>query len=114
MTKERLLPFATNNALLHLELLDLSDKNSVISFAKAVSQIESKIDVLVHNGAALFNDLTQSNYPRVEMTLATNHLGAFLLTHELDDFLQDFQTLQSVVHVSSCQNSSKVNHCGCV
>jgi NAD(P)-dependent dehydrogenase (short-subunit alcohol dehydrogenase family) len=52
LTRAKLSHFAVQNARLELNLLDLSDKKSVLAFAKTISQKDWKIDVLVHNGAA--------------------------------------------------------------
>eukprot|EP00928_Gymnodinium_smaydae_P071157 TRINITY_DN54822_c0_g1_i1.p1 TRINITY_DN54822_c0_g1~~TRINITY_DN54822_c0_g1_i1.p1 ORF type:complete len:354 (+),score=37.21 TRINITY_DN54822_c0_g1_i1:68-1129(+) len=59
--------------------LDLSDANSVASFANSIKASYEKLDFLVNN-AAVMNVPEGRNAQGFEMQLATNHLGHFLLT----------------------------------
>ncbi|XP_068129563.1 retinol dehydrogenase 12-like isoform X2 [Hyperolius riggenbachi] len=77
----------TSNRNVILEILDTSSMASVRDFAKRVLQSEKRLDILVNNAGA-------SGLPRsvtsegLEVTLATNHLGPFLLTNLLLDLMK--------------------------
>lgn len=61
--------------------LDLSDAQSIEAFAESVKKYK-KIDFLVNNGAVM-NIPEARNGAGIEMTLATNHIGHYLLTGHL-------------------------------
>src|SRR5215471_15101092 len=62
-----------------LLLADISLQSAVRALARDVHQRVGKIDVLINNAGAIYErrELTADG---IEKTLATNHLGAFLLT----------------------------------
>lgn len=63
--------------------LDLSSLNSVRQFAAKVNKQESRLDVLVNNAGvanAFGKKITEDG---LELTMATNQYGPFLLTHLL-------------------------------
>jgi len=64
----------------YLELLDIADLRSVRGFVERFDA--PQVDVLVHNAGVLSDDLTFTR-DRIELTLATNVIGPFLLTHLL-------------------------------
>ncbi|CAG9806477.1 unnamed protein product [Chironomus riparius] len=68
--------------------LDLSSFKSIREFAAHVNENEERLDILIHNAG-------YSNYFKravstdgIEMTMATNHYGPFLLTHLLIDLMK--------------------------
>lgn len=71
-----------NNEII-VRKLDLSSMDSVRDFAKQINREENRLDVLVHNAgtAEMFNKKVSDD--GIEMTMATNHYGPFLLTHLL-------------------------------
>ena len=72
-----------------MEQLDLSSLKSVREFAQKINSTESKLDVLVHN-AGYANYLNNAvSVDGIEITMATNHYGPFLLTHLLIDKLKE-------------------------
>jgi len=65
------------------EIIKAKNKIVVHKFAIEINQEESRLDVLIHNaGIAEFlkKEVTEDG---LEMTMATNHFGPFLLTHLL-------------------------------
>lgn len=70
--------------------LDLSSFKSIREFAAKIIATEPKLDILVHN-AGYANYLTNADAVSVdgiEITMATNHYGPFLLTHMLIDLMR--------------------------
>lgn len=63
--------------------LDLSSFKSIREFADQILKAESRLDVLIHNAGyagMLKNFISEDG---IELTMATNHYGPFLLTHLL-------------------------------
>jgi retinol dehydrogenase 14 len=71
----------------------------VREFAADINATESKIDVLIHNAGLLVMD-NQTSVDGIEMTMATNHYGPFLLTHLLIDLLKRSKPSRIVVVAS--------------
>ena len=67
--------------------LDLSSFQSIREFAEKIVKTESRLDVLIHNAgyAGMFKNFISDD--GIELTMATNHYGPFLLTHLLIDLL---------------------------
>lgn len=62
--------------------LDLSSQKSIRDFADDVIKTEQRLDVLIHNAGTAENK-TKVTEDGLELTMATNHFGPFLLTHLL-------------------------------
>jgi NAD(P)-dependent dehydrogenase (short-subunit alcohol dehydrogenase family) len=62
--------------------LDLSKRASIEAFAKEVQGQFGHIDILINNAGMIMNE-RQVNEWGVEMTMAVNHFGHFLLTYLL-------------------------------
>jgi NAD(P)-dependent dehydrogenase (short-subunit alcohol dehydrogenase family) len=62
--------------------LDVADQASVRAFAKGIRDRFGSVGILVNNAGAWFSDRRRSP-DGVELTLATNVLGPYLLTNEL-------------------------------
>lgn len=89
--------------------IDLSSFQSVREFAAKVNQTESKIDVLIHN-AGYTNIFSKAvSVDGVEMTMATNHYGMFLLTHLLLNLLKKSAPCRIVVVASKTHTLSFMN-----
>ncbi|KAJ3270292.1 hypothetical protein HDV01_000407 [Terramyces sp. JEL0728] len=58
-------------------VIDNSDFDSIREFVERFKEV---VDVLILNAGAMFHTCTESKYPEIELTLATNHFGHFLLT----------------------------------
>lgn len=68
------------------EHLDLTDRDSIGAFVERYTAEHDDLGVLVNNAGGIFGSrrVTAEGF---EMTLATNHLGPFLLTHGLTPLL---------------------------
>ena len=71
---------ATGNQHVHLEVVDVSHLGAVRTFAERFAP--TRVDVLIHN-AGVLPATRQENPEGLELTLATNVIGPFLLTHLL-------------------------------
>jgi NAD(P)-dependent dehydrogenase (short-subunit alcohol dehydrogenase family) len=77
--------------------LDLSSLKSVHTFADDILRTEPELHVLIHNAgyAGVFNKAVSVD--GIEMTMATNHYGPFLLTNLLIDLLKKSKPSRVVV-----------------
>lgn len=75
-------------AALQVVRLDLADLGSVRCFAESMQARFARIDLLLHNAAAILvpKALTRDGF---EMHLGVNHLGAFALTAQLLPLMRD-------------------------
>ncbi|MEM7331104.1 MAG: SDR family oxidoreductase [Chloroflexota bacterium] len=89
----------SNNPNVHLMLCDFSSQQSIESFATQFKADFDRLDVLVNNAGTIFNERLES-VDGLEMTLAVNHMGYFILTHHLLDLLKA-TVLSRIVNVSS-------------
>lgn len=82
-------------------LCDLADLAQVRRVAEEFQQRYQRLDVLVNNAGLVLGDQRQTTPDGgVELTLATNHLGPFLLTSLLFDSLQQSPAAR-IVNVAS-------------
>jgi len=72
----------TGNQATDLMICDVSSIESIRRFAKEFKEKYDRLDVLINNAGAVFSN-RQVTPDGVEMTLAVNYLGPFLLTLEL-------------------------------
>ena len=72
----------TGNQATDLMICDVSSIESIRRFAKEFKEKYDRLDVLINNAGAVFSK-RQVTPDGVEMTLAVNYLGPFLLTLEL-------------------------------
>ncbi|XP_050738270.1 retinol dehydrogenase 12-like [Eriocheir sinensis] len=80
--------------------LDTSDLTSVRTFAKEVLDTEKAIHVLINNAGRASPEKREVTEDGLEMTMATNHFGHFLLTNLLLGRLKE-SAPSRVVNVSS-------------
>lgn len=73
----------SKNENVHLHLADVSSFADIRSFAKRFLSSGAPLDVLVNNAGVLFHQKTNPSSEGVEITLATNMMGGFLLTNLL-------------------------------
>lgn len=89
--------------------LDLSSQKSVREFADDIVSTESKIDILIHNAGYANTFDKKKSVDGIEMTMATNHYGPFLLTHLLIDLLKKSAPCRIVIVASECYRFSRLN-----
>ncbi|KAF2360146.1 Short-chain dehydrogenase/reductase SDR [Trinorchestia longiramus] len=80
--------------------LDVSDLTSVRKFAEEVNEEEEAIHILINNAGILAPERKKLSPQGFELTLATNHLGPFLLTNLLLDKIKA-SAPSRIVNVSS-------------
>lgn len=96
------------NADLDILSLDLSDLESVRSFAKEFKEKYTKLDVLINNAGILVYSGKKSN-TGVELQFATNHLGHFLLTSLLMELIPDDHASRVVALSSLAHKGAKIH-----
>lgn len=97
-TKDEIIK-TTGNQNIIVKHLDLTSQKSIREFAKDINATESKLHVLIHNAgtAETKSKITEDG---LEVTMATNHFGPFLLTHLLIDLLKKSEPSRIVVVAS--------------
>jgi NAD(P)-dependent dehydrogenase (short-subunit alcohol dehydrogenase family) len=90
----------TKNDKVIVKKLDLSSQKSVREFAADINKTEQKIDVLIHNAGYAETFKKHKTEDGIEMTMATNHYGPFLLTHLLIDLLKKSSPCRIVIVAS--------------
>ncbi|XP_028028190.1 retinol dehydrogenase 14-like [Bombyx mandarina] len=91
----------TRNTKIEVKKLDLSSFASIREFAKDINKTEARLDVLVHNAGYAETFKKNTTVDNLEMTMATNHYGPFLLTHLLIDLLKKTAPSRIVIVASS-------------
>lgn len=77
----------TGNPAISIEPLDVSSMESIRAFAKKMKSGGRKLNIVINNAGAWFTDRRDSP-EGIELTLATNVLGPYLLNEELTDLLR--------------------------
>ena len=99
----------TGNKNIIVKKLDLGSQKSVREFAADLLQTETKLNVLVHNAGIALAFRSQQSEDGVELTMATNHYGPFLLTHLLIDLMKRTPNSRIVVVASELYKLASVN-----
>ncbi len=89
----------TGNPSVEFIQADLSSQNDIRLLARQFLALHQRLDVLVNNAGAMFAE-RQESVDGIEMTLALNYLGYFLLTNLLLDALKASAPAR-IVNVSS-------------
>jgi NAD(P)-dependent dehydrogenase (short-subunit alcohol dehydrogenase family) len=89
--------------------LDLSSFASIREFANDILTSEEKIDVLIHNSGCASTSNKRKSVDGIELTMATNHYGPFLLTHLLIDLLKKSIPCRIVIVSSAYYKIGRVN-----
>lgn len=97
---QRAIAAATGNQRVDVVLADLSLMQSVRDAAAQLHDRYPRLDVVVNNAGLMFGAERQLSADGYEMTLATNHLGPFLLTSLLLDLLRKSPAAR-IVNVAS-------------
>lgn len=98
----------TQNDAIDLIVADLSSQRQVRAAAAEFRQRHKRLDVLVNNAGATFPRRTES-VDGLEMTLAVNHLGPFLLTNLLLDKLKAAGEARVVNVNSDAHEQGRIN-----
>jgi NAD(P)-dependent dehydrogenase (short-subunit alcohol dehydrogenase family) len=77
----------TGNGDVHLRICDVSSQADIRRFVAGYRETYDRLHVLVNNAGAVFGERTLT-VDGIERTIATNHLGYFLLTELLLDVLK--------------------------
>lgn len=99
----------TKNDKIIVKKLDLGSQTSVREFAADILKTETKIDVLIHNAGMALAFRGQTSEDGIELTMATNHYGPFLLTHLLIDLLKKSTPCRIVIVASELYRLASVN-----
>ncbi|KAG5670058.1 hypothetical protein PVAND_000344 [Polypedilum vanderplanki] len=99
----------TGNKNIIFKQLDLSSQKSIREFADDILKTETKIDVLIHNSGCASTSVKKLSVDGIEMTMATNHYGPFLLTHLLIDLLKKSQPCRIVIVSSAYYKIARVD-----
>ncbi|KAK7076042.1 hypothetical protein SK128_014738 [Halocaridina rubra] len=94
----------TGNGQVFVRQLDTSDLNSVRNFAKDFKKTETALHILVNNAGINGVDRKKLTDDGLELTMATNHFGHFLLTNMLLNLLKS-STPSRIVNVTSLGHS---------
>ena len=89
--------------------IDLSSIKSVRDFAAEVLRKEDRLDIIIHNAGCAGVFRKAVSVDGVEMTMATNHYGSFLLTHLLIDLLKKSGPSRIVIVASKNHQISTLN-----
>lgn len=87
----------------------MSSFKSIRDFADDLNASESKIDVFIQNAGYASTFDKQKSVDGIEMTMATNHFGPFLLTHMLIELLRKSAPARIVIVASECYRFASVN-----
>lgn len=100
---------ASGNDKIIVRSLDLSSRRSIREFAGEIVKTETKIDVLIHNSGCASTSNKRQSVDGIEMTMATNHFGPFLLTNLLIDVLKKSQQPRIVIVTSAYYKIARVD-----
>lgn len=70
----------TNNKKIVVRKLDLASFKSIREFSERINREENRLDVLLHNAGVALSFGRKKSEDGLELTMATNHFGPFLLT----------------------------------
>lgn len=90
---------STRNTNVHCRRLDLASFSSIKNFARQFKTEQSRLDVLINN-AGVMRCPKKTTKEGFEMQIGVNHLGHFLLTHLLLDYLKA-SAPSRIINVSS-------------
>ncbi|XP_022913007.2 retinol dehydrogenase 12-like [Onthophagus taurus] len=95
-------------AKIDVKLLDVSDMSAIRRFSVLMKQNYKKIDVLINNAGIVFHPFKWTS-EGFELTLATNYLGPFLLTHMLLPLLKKSDNGRIINLTSVAHSSGRIN-----
>lgn len=104
---------STGNRNIHVRKLDLSSLSSVREFAEQINREETRLDVLIHNAGTAESFKKKVSEDGLELTMATNHYGPFLLTHLLigkEKIIRNFLIYNCIINPQDFPRSNKINY----
>lgn len=99
---------ASGNPNVELGLADLASQKSIRAYAEEFKRTHPKLHVLVNN-AGVINPERKVTEDGIEATFALNHLGYFLLTHQLLDVLKASAPARIVNLSSEAQRAGHID-----
>lgn len=99
----------SGNENIFIQKVDLSSQSSVREFAEEFLKTEKKLDVLLHNSGCASTSNKRKSVDGIELTMATNHYGPFLLTHLLIDVLKQSKAARIVIVSSAYYKIARVD-----
>jgi retinol dehydrogenase 12 len=99
---------ATGNPEVHYLVADLSVQSEIRAVADTFRERFDRLDVLVNNAGGYFRK-RQVSRDGIELTWALNHLGYFLLTHQLLDLLKGSAPARVVSVSSEAHRRARIN-----
>lgn len=100
--------YESNNANVVIYKLDLSSFHSIRMFAANIIKTQPKVDILIHN-AGYGNVKNAKTIDNIEMTMAVNCYGPFLLTHLLIDLMKKSAPSKIITVASKAHTLSNFN-----
>lgn len=102
------------NANVHPEILDVSSIDNIRNFCKKLEIKYERIDVLINNAGTIFEPYRKTKDENLEITIATNYFGPFLLSHLLLPLLQKSSNgriinMSSMAHYGANINLQNLN-----
>lgn len=91
---------STKNKNVFCRELDLASFSSIKNFAKRFKAEQNRLDILINNAGVMRVSPRQVTNEGFEQQIGVNHLGHFLLTHQLLDYLKA-STPSRIVNISS-------------
>ncbi len=98
-TKDEIIAVCGNKNI-DIFIADLSSLQEVRNVAEQINSTYKKIDILINNAGLILTNKRQESIDGNELTLATNHLGPFLLTALLFGLVQK-GTSARIINLSS-------------
>jgi NAD(P)-dependent dehydrogenase (short-subunit alcohol dehydrogenase family) len=98
----------TGSEAIHFMPVDLSSMNDIRRFATELKSDYSQVDVLINNAGIYVSNYTETA-DGYELTFALNHLGYFLLTHELLGLLQQAEGARVINVASEASRMGKIH-----
>lgn len=99
----------TNNENVIVKKLNLSSLQSVREFCADINKTEKKLDVLINNAGMADTFTKKTTEDGLEITMATNQYGPFLLTNLLIDLLKKSSPSRIVIVASELYRFANVN-----
>ncbi|XP_034685296.1 (+)-neomenthol dehydrogenase isoform X2 [Vitis riparia] len=85
----------------HFSLLDVSDPDSIQSFASWFQHSFRKLDILVNNAGVSFNNIDENSVEHAEVVIKTNYYGPKMLIEALLPMFRCSSSVSRILNISS-------------